>query len=267
MPHHLVSRRRFLALPLGSLVLSRPGPAGATGRLDRTYEADVRILFNLVTLGVRGAILEEIDLAGGRYRVTMAGQGIGVSTRTEGAGIIRDGRYMPTELSSVHTVRGRDNRTSLVYDYERGLVKYHSVSYTFFLGRRRQADGIVRLVPGQYVDDLFSAELNFAANKLDRDPDGAHRITVVRRARPTDEGPDDVAPGGYQAELKTLHFYAAPEAPTGQLMARVDLTGFSSWARPSQPARVAFARDRHLESIESTLILGTTFTVRLAPRS
>ena len=54
---------------------------------------------------------------------------------------------------------------------------------------------------------------------------------------------------------------------TGRLTARMDLTGFSSWARPAQPARVAFAADRHLESVESPLMLGTNFTLRLGAGS
>jgi len=164
-------------------------------------------------------------------------------------------------------VRGRENRTSLSYDYDRGLVEYHSVSYTFLLGRRRQADDVLRLAPGQHVDDVFSAELNFAAQKLDVDPDGAYRVTVVRRARPANEGPDDVSAGVYRAELATLRFHTAPDATSGRLTARVDLTGFSSWARSNQPARVAFGVDRHLLTVESSMILGTSFTLRFAPAS
>jgi hypothetical protein len=193
----------------------------------------------------------------------LTGQGTGVSTRTTGAGIIQDGRFKPTELQSVHTVRGRENRTALSYDYQRGLVEYHSVSYTLILGRRRLADDVVRLAPGQHVDDIFSAELNFAADKLDRDPDGAYRITVVRRARPADEGPDDVSSDGYRAELATVLLRATPGGAAGRMTARLDLTGFSSWARPNQPAQVAFAADRHLESVEAPLMLGTNFALRL----
>ena len=262
-----LSRRRFLALPLVALVVPRLAEAETAGRSGRAYEADIGVLFGLLTFRLKGSIVEEIDRAAGRYRVTVTGQGAGVSARTEGTGIIRNGRFKPTATLSVHTVRGRENRTSLAYDYERGLVEYHSVSYTFLLGRRRQADDVVRLAPGQHLDDLFSAEQNFAGNALEVDPDGAHRITVVRRARPVNEGPDDISPGGYRAELVTLRFHAAPEVGTGRLTARVDLTGFSSWARPTQPARVAFSHDRHLESVESSMILGTTFTLRFAPIS
>jgi len=262
-----LSRRRFLALPLLGTFFPGLAGAGTGGRLTRAYDADVGVLFNLLTFAVRGTIVEEIDRAAGRYRVTMTGQGAGVSARTDGAGIIRDGRFKPTEILSVNTVRGRENRTSLTYDYERSLVEYHSVSYTFLLGRRRQADDVLRLAPGQHVDDVFSAELNFSAGALDVDPDGAYRITVVRRARPASEGPDDVTSSNYRAELATLRFHAAPEAATGRLTALVDLTGFSSWARATQPARVAFGPDRHLESVQSSLILGTTFTLRFAPGS
>lgn len=262
-----LSRRRFLALPL--LGLAPPAWASADARRysTRAYEADVAVLYNVFSFAVRGNIGLEIDRRASRYRVTMAGQGAGVSVRSEGAGIIRDGRFKPTETLSLTTVRGRENRTSLAYDYERSLVEYHSVSYTFLLGRRRQADDLVRLAPGQHVDDIFSAELNFSAHALDVDPDGAYRVTVVRRARPASEGPDDVTPGNYRAEMITLRFHAAPEAATGRLTALVDLAGFSSWARPTQPARVAFGPDRHLESVQSSLILGTTFTLRLGPTS
>jgi len=260
-------RRRFLALTLLSLARPRSAPADVKGQVDRQYEIEVSVLFNLLTFAVKGTISEAIDAAAGRYRVSLSGAGTGVATQTTGQGIIQEGRFKPTELQSVHTVRGRENRTSLSYDYQRGLVEYHSVSYTLLLGRRRQADDVVRLSPGQHVDDIFSAELNFAADKLDRDPDGAYRITVVRRARPANEGPDDVSRDGYRAELATARFHAAPEGPTGRLTARLDLTGFSSWARPAQPARVAFAANRHLESVESPLMLGTNFVLRLGAAS
>jgi hypothetical protein len=64
-----------------------------------------------------------------------------------------------------------------------------------------------------------------------------------------------------------VRFRAAPDAATGRLTALVDLMGFSSWARPGRPARVVFGEDRYLESVTSSLILGTTFTLRLMPPS
>ncbi len=209
----------------------------------------------------------DIDRAGGRYRVHMTGSGPGVTARSESQGMIRGGRFMPTETRSSHTVRGRESSAVLTYDYEHRMVEYHVVSYTLLLGRRRQVDDLVRLAPGQHVDDLISAELNFAENALDVDPDGMVRVTVVRRARPANEGPDDVSASGYRAELSTFAFRPARDGATGRLTAKIDLTGFSSWARPGEPAVVSFAPDRHLETVSSSLMLGTTFTLRLAPAS
>jgi hypothetical protein len=260
----LLSRRELFALALLG-ALSPRELAATSPRNVKAYAADISVLLNLFTFSLSGTIIQEIDHSAGTYAVTMDGSGTGITVRTEARGIIRRGRFMPTETRSAHTVRGRENRVDLSYDHERGSVEYHALLHTFFLGRRRQVDDVVSFPAGGRVDDLISAELNFAANALDRDPDGAYRITVVRRARPRDEGPDDVSRDGYRAELVTMRFHAVPETGTGRLMALVDLTGFSSWARSNQPARVSFAPDRHLETVTSSLILGTTFTLRLAP--
>jgi hypothetical protein len=45
----------------------------------------------------------------------------------------------------------------------------------------------------------------------------------------------------------------------------MDLTSLSSWARASKPAELTFDARRHLESVRSSLILGTTVTVQLGP--
>jgi hypothetical protein len=54
-----------------------------------------------------------------------------------------------------------------------------------------------------------------------------------------------------------------PDESSGRLRAQIDITSFSSWARRSQPAQVTFGPDRHLESVQSKLMLGTTFKARL----
>jgi hypothetical protein len=263
----ILTRRQLLALSALGLVSPHPVAWASPERKVRAYEADIAVLLNLFTFTLSGTIEQEIDRVAGTYLVTMNGTGAGIAAKTEARGLIRSGRYVPTETRSFHTLRGRENRVSLRYDHEHGVVEYHALAYTFFLGRRRQVDDVVRIPAGCRVDDLISAELNFAANVLDKDPDGAYRITVVRRARPRDEGPDDVSTDGYRAELTTVRFHAAPETGTGRLMALVDLSGFSSWARSQQPARVAFGADRHIETVISPLILGTTFTLRLMPVS
>src|SRR5574342_679655 len=177
--------------------------------------------------------------------------------------MIRQGRFMPVQMHSHSTIRGRESRLDMTYDHDRGTVEYHSVMHTFFLGRRRQVDDTLRWPNDRRVDDLLSAELNFAAKALEQEPDGTYRTFIVRRSRPEDEGPDDVSASGYHAELIPLRFQAVPKDSSGRLSANIDITSFSSWARRSQPASVTFGPDRHLESVQTKLILGTTFKVRL----
>jgi hypothetical protein len=208
--------------------------------------------------------VKEIDHTAGRYRIGMDGEGDSISLHTDARGMIRQGRFMPVEIHSHSTIRGRESRLDMLYDHDRGTAEYHSVMHTFFLGRRRQVDDMLKFPADRRVDDLLSAELNFAANMLEQDPDGMYRTFIVRRSRPEDEGPDDVSASGYHAELIPLRFQAVPEGASGRLRALIDIASFSSWARRNQPARVTFGTDRHLETVESKLILGTTFKVLLA---
>ena len=59
-------RRRFLTLSLLSLVFPRSAPADVKGPLNRSYEVDVSVLFNLLTFAIKGTVSEEIDLAAGQ---------------------------------------------------------------------------------------------------------------------------------------------------------------------------------------------------------
>jgi hypothetical protein len=262
-----LSRRAFLAAPLSLLLSPRGGLWAAATPPPQAFSIDVGILFDMITFALRGALTKEIDEAAGRYRVTMTAEGDKISVHTEAGGVIRQGRYVPVELHSLSMIRGREGKLDLLYDYDRGTVEYHSVGHTFFLGRRRQVDDVLKLPSDRPVDDLLSAELNFAADKLDREPDGTCLTYIVRRSRPDNEDPDDVSPSGYRAELIPLRFRAVPDEVTHRLHARIDITGFSSWARKNQPAQVTFGPDRHLESVQSKLMLGTTFRARLGAAS
>ena len=260
-----LSRRSFLLLLASSPTTVHLARAESPSRSQDTYKVDVGVLYGLLSVTLSSTIVQEIDPAGRRYRVTMEGKGAGVAHRTESAGIIRDGRFLPTESRLYQTLRGRDTTVSIAYDYARGLIDYHSVSHTLFLGRRRQVDDLLRVPEGRPVDDLVSAYLNFGANKLENDGAGGYEAVVVRRAWKDNEGPDDVSPSGYRATLAPVRFRVAPDPATGGLQGHLDMTSLSSWARASQPARVSFDAARHLRSFQSTLILGTTITVRLAP--
>jgi hypothetical protein len=260
--------RRAVLLGLGTLVLGLSLPrrrAAATPPGARTfdYHVDISMLFDLLRFSVGGSLVEEVDAGAGRYRVLITGSGTGVSTRIEARGLIDGGRYRPLELKSAHSLVGRPSMLSITYDYARGLVDYHAVGHTLLSGRRRQVDDVVVLPPGPPVDDAVSASFNFAAGRLEQDPDGAYRMAVLRRSRPRDEGPDDVTPGAYRVEIVPVRFRVAPD-PTGKLIARVDMSGWSSWARADQPARLVFTPERRLESIETRLIWGSTVRMRLS---
>ena len=263
-----LSRRAFLAVSLPLLASPQAALAQASPQAParEVFDCSVNmgVLFNLITFALKGTVVKEIDRTAGRYRVSMNGEGDSISLHTEASGLIKQGRFTPVEIHSHSTIRGRESRLDMLYDHDRGTVEYHSVMHTFFLGRRRQVDDTLKLPADRRVDDLLSAELNFAANMLEQDPDGMYRTFIVRRSRPEDEGPDDVSASGYHAELIPLRFQAVPEGASGRLRALIDITSFSSWARRNQPARVTFGPDRHLESVETKLILGTTFKVLLA---
>jgi hypothetical protein len=263
MERLLTRRQILLGLPLGLLLVGRRAHALSDGRSVFGYQLDLSVLYSVLTLSVSGTAVLELDRRGGTYRVAMEGQGVGITTKSEASGILRDGRFKPVETRAVHHFRGRQNTSTTTYDYDRQRVEIHGVTHTLLLGRRRQVDDILTIPPGRHLDDLLSAELNFIDQKLDRDPDGTYHTWVIRRARPANEGPDDVSPDGYRAEMVPLRFRPSPDAATGRLTAQVDITRFSSWAHPARPARVTFAPDRQIESVQSFLQYGTTLSVRV----
>jgi hypothetical protein len=261
-----ISRRQLLALPLGLLVLPRTAMAEGVVRRHFAYRADMGVLFDFLTFHVTGTVTEEIDPGAGRYRVVLTGEGTGVTHRSESIGSIRSGRFFPTGSWSSGTVRGREHRASIRYDYEHGTIDFHSYGHTLILGRVRQVDDVVKMPAGQPIDDLASATLNFAAGQLEPDAQGYYRTVVVRRAKAENEGPDDVSANGYRAELVPLRFRTTRDS-AGRLAATIDITRFSSWARSNQPARVTFDETRHLESVKSSLMLGSSVSVRLTSSS
>ena len=155
---------------------------------------------------------------------------------------------------------GRESRSEVAYDWERGTVDYHAQAETFFLRRRRVVDDSVAIPPGQHVDDAVSAMLNFAEGQWPVGPDGRLHTLVVRRRRAETEGPDDVETS-YRAELVPFVLTVGRDAG-GLSTAQIDMTRFSSWARADQPARVVFGPSRRPSLIASSLILGTSLAIR-----
>ena len=225
------------------------------------YAADVAILYRMFSLQLSGTIDESVDRVAGRYDVTVNGEGGSIANRIECRGVLRDGRWCPTRSVSWFQVVGREARTQLTYDWSARTAEYHYRGETFLLRRVRVADDVLSLSPGP-VDDAISAILNYADGRWTPDSDGSFRTRVVRRRRPANEGPDDVA-SVYRAELLPVVLKIGPDPESQKPTALFDMRGFSSWAREDSPARIVFGADRRPELIASSLILGTTITINL----
>lgn len=257
----LMDRRRFLTLPLALLlapvarVVAEPVPR--RGR----YAADVGILYDMLTFHLDGTIDELVDPAAGEYHVVIAGSGVSIANRLEFWGVQREGRWAPVRSRSWFNVRGRQSRTEIDYDHARRSIEYHARSETFFLRRQRVVDDVVSIPNGMHIDDVISATFNYA-DGLWLPRDGALRTFVVRRRQAPNEGPDDVA-AAYRAELAPLEAKFTPEPTTGKASALFDLSPFSSWIRQSRPARITFGANRRPELITTSMIMGSSVTIRV----
>lgn len=256
-----LGRRQFLTLPL-ALLLSPLARAAAESPVQGRYAVDVGILYDVFTFHLVGTIDERIDRAAGTYAVTFAGQGPSIANRLESEGRIRDGRWAPARSLSWVSVRGRQSRTDITYDHAGGRIDYHARGETFFLRRLRVVNDRLTIAPARRVDDVVSAVLNYADGRWPARADGAYVTDVVRRAKRDDEGPDEVAES-YHAELVPFELRVTADPTTGRPTAQFDLTRFSSWARPSQPARIVFDDDRRPALITTAMILGSSITIRL----
>src|SRR5438132_13735141 len=147
MSRHLISRRRFFGLPLAVLLApvgawAARGWATASEERKRTYTAEVGILYGLLSFRLDGALSEAIDRAAGHYQVTIAGEGDGIANRIESRGLLRDGRWVPLEGRSWFSVKGRESRSEVPYDWVRRTGAYHFRGETFFLRRLRIGDDL-----------------------------------------------------------------------------------------------------------------------------
>jgi hypothetical protein len=264
----LISRRQFLTLPL-ALLVSSAARAVAQGQslaqrqvVKGSYAAEIGILYDMLTLRLQGNIEETVDRSSGEYRVLAMGTGPGIANRFESTGVLRNERWAPVRSESWFDIRDRQTRTEVAYDWRKRQIQYRARGETFFLRRLRVVDDVLSVADGAHVDDIMSATLNYADGRWRPDADGAHRTLVVRRRRMENEGPDDVA-ASYRAELVALDLKTAPDT-SGKATAIFDLSPFSSWAKPSHPARIVFAHTRRPELITTSMILGTSVTIRFA---
>ena len=257
----LMGRRRFLTLPLGLLLAPLSRVSGEPVMRRGQYAVDVGVLYDMLTFHIEGTIDESVDRGAGRYHVVIAGDGALISNRLEGSGCFGQGRWVPLNSRSWLKVRGRLSNTEVDYDYEHRAIAYRARGETFFLRRIRKVDDVVTIPAGTHVDDVVSATLNYA-DRLWLPQGGVLRTLVVRRRHSANEGPDDVA-STYRAELTPLEAKVDTEHQDGKSSALFDLSPFSSWMRPSRPARIVFGTNRRPELITSPMILGSSVTIRL----
>ncbi|OGP95796.1 MAG: hypothetical protein A2V53_01255 [Deltaproteobacteria bacterium RBG_19FT_COMBO_56_10] len=270
MSSKLINRRQFLTLPLAAILGSALGSALAplaqalavADIRQAAYVADVDVLYGLLSFRLDGTITEMVDRAAGRYDVRAVGEGDGIANQMESHGALRDGRWQPLRLRTWLSVKGRESRSAITYDYARRTIEYRFRGETFLLRRVRVADDVVPIPDGLRVDDAVSAALNYDDGTWRPGPDGTLETWVVRRKRNENEGPDDVEKF-YRAELVPFRLKLIPATASGKPVAEFDLTRFSSWATRDRPARVTFGRDRRPESMVLSMILGTSVRIQL----
>lgn len=261
----MISRRSLLAGALAWTLRPSRGLAAAIETRRGAVTARVSIMYGVMRFEQTGLIEESIDRPAGRYEVRMAARGDALTTEIESSGVLRDGRWTPILFRDHFSVYGRQASLEIVYDHARGTATYHGRSETFLLRRLRIVDDVVPLPSGVHVDDVLSATLNYAEGRWPPEADGSLVTRVVRRQRRPREGPDDVD-AAYRAELVPFVLRLTTD-PGGKTTAVFDLTRFSTWAREDEPARIVFGADRRPESIDASLILGTSLAIRVAPTS
>jgi hypothetical protein len=257
-----MNRRAFLGLVLSASVLGVGRPLAATSNVRRrgAYEAEIRVLWGSLRFGLKGLVEEDIDHASGRYDVRLTGEGDGVANDAHTVGRLLGGRWVPEQATSSFLVRGRESRLMLTYDWDARRVDYDFTGETFFLRRLRVVRDQVAVPRHVWVDDALSALLNYAEGRWQPDPDGMYRTHIVRRRKRDGEKPDDIDRDA-RAELVPLVVKPEPRPGAGESAVRFDMSRFSSWARPEEPARVVFDSHRRPQSITSSLMLGTSIQV------
>src|SRR5437763_244348 len=236
------TRRRFLTLPLALLL------APAALRWDRaraaaesrraTYAVDAGILYGMLNYHLDGTLTESVDRVGGRYDVTIVGEGDGIANRIESSGALREGRWAPRESHSFFSVRGRESRSDIAYDWARGTIEYHFRGETFFLRKLRLADEVVEVSEGLHVDDSLRATHNYADERWAQG--GVGWATVASSTvytAPSDQPVGRARPARARRSRRGLHLRPhAPGRAHGALLRRVR-RGAASRARPLRPPR------------------------------
>src|SRR5213596_802870 len=138
------SRREFLTLPLALILAPLIGgrPAGAAPDARKAkYGADISILYGVLTYRLEGTMTETVDRGAGQY-------GVAIANRVESRGTLWQGRWAPLQTRSFFSVKGRESRSDITYDYARRSVAYHFKGETFFFRRLRVVDDVLPIPEG-----------------------------------------------------------------------------------------------------------------------
>src|SRR5207245_4893834 len=161
MSRQVIDRRDFLTLPLVFILLPLArAHAAAVGHIA-PYRVDVSLLYGALTYRIDETLSESVDKTGGRYEVAVTGEGDGIANRIDSAGILRQGRWAPLRTQSFFSVKGRESRSNVTYDYTARQVDYHFKGETFYLRRLRVVDDTVRMPEGVHIDEASSATLKY----------------------------------------------------------------------------------------------------------
>ena len=244
--------------------LGRPrGTAAAVEARRGAFTARAALLYGAFRFEESGVIEETVDRVAGRYDVRITGRGDEMTTEIEATGTLHEGRWAPLRFADRFVVYGRESRLEIVYDYGRRVIQYRGRSETFLMRRIRLTDDAVPIPAGVHVDDVVSATLNYSEGRWRPEPDGSLTTQVVRRQRNRGETPDETQQR-YRAELVPLTLRIGTDT-SGRATAALDLTRFSSWAREDEPARIVFGPHGRPETIDASLILGTSLGIRIEP--
>jgi hypothetical protein len=255
----MMSRRAFLLAALALAATSRRAGAAPVVR-SAPYRAQAALVFGLFRFTLNGVWEDEVDRAAGRYRVRLAGEGLGAKSTFESTGVITSGRFAPTATRLRLDIRTRQNRTDITYDHDRRVAHYEHRGETFFRGRVRTGRNTVAVPEGEVVDDFASIVLNHGAGLFDP-PGKVTRVLVLNRARRQGEGLDAVDADGTRGELLPLSISYGPDPDGTGTVSTVDVSGLSTWAKAGDPMTFTFTADRQIERIEAQLALGTSIRV------
>ena len=166
MSRQAIDRREFLTLPLALLLWPLASAHATAAAHAAPYRVDVSLLYGALNYRLEETFAESVDKSGGRYEVAVTGEGDGISNRIESAGTLRQGRWAPLRTQSFFSVKGRESRSTVTYDYGARQVDYRFKGETFFLRRLRVVEDVVPMPVGVRIASGMASVASCAAVRV-----------------------------------------------------------------------------------------------------